>query len=156
MKKIITTIVISILFMAIAVPAFAQLNVKSEQIKVEKIGSLRSTYAYLYAEGTSYFLKIRSSNQFDDPCLFFLGEDAESSILTLNDLCNLCDTMESKAAINVEDAKGQKAILIKKTMLGAPYLDIVMEGQAGSSNITTPELKKAIELIQIRENKQEN
>lgn len=130
-----------------ATPASAQLNITSGQTKVEKIGTLRSTYAFLYREGTDYFLSVRSSNQFDGPCLFFLGENASSAIQTLNDLCELCETMDDNAAINVEDAKGQKAVLVKKKMLGKPYFDISMEGQAGTSNLTLVEFKKAIDLI---------
>lgn len=148
MKRVVILIVSVLTLMAFTLPASAQLNITSEQIKVEKIGTLRSTYAFLYAEGTSFFLSVRSSNQFDDPCLFFLGDTAEASVLTLKDLCELCETMDNNAAINVEDAKGQKAVLIKKKMLGKPYLDISMEGQAGTSNLTLPELQKAIELIE--------
>lgn len=147
MKRIIFAIVFILALSLTTTPAFAQLNIKSEQTKVEKVGTLRSTYAFLYVEGTTYFLSVRSSNQFDDPCLFFLGDDADSAILTLNDLCELCETMDNNAAISVEDAKGQEATLVKKKMVGKPYLDISMEGQAGTSNLTLAEFKKAIELI---------
>ena len=150
MKRIITIIVSVLVMTVFAIPASAQLNITSEQIKVEKVGTLRSTYASLYVEGTTYFLTIRSSNQFDDAFLFYLGDTAEESILTLKDLCSLCETMDTNAAINVEDAKGQKALLIKKTMLGKPYLDITMDVRAGKCNMTLPEFQKAIEMIDAR------
>lgn len=129
------------------IPAFAQLNVKSQQEKVEKIGTLRSTYAFVYNQGTAYYLSIRSSNQFDNNCLFCLGETAESAILTARDLVGLCDSLEVNASVSAQDAKGQNALFIKKKMIGKPYLDISMDGQAGTSNITKPELEKAIDII---------
>lgn len=128
-------------------PAFAQLNVSSQQVKIEKIGTLRSTYAFVYNQGTAYFLSIRSSNQFDNNCLFCLGKTAESSILTAQDLVGLCDSLEANASVTAKDAQGVNALFVKKKMLGKPYLDISMDGQAGTSNITKPELEKAIDII---------
>lgn len=143
MKKVLLFLVCILAF----VPAFAQLNVKSVQEKVEKIGTLRSTYAFVYNQGTSYYLSIRSSNQFDDNCLFCLGDTAESAILTAKDLIGLCDSLDVNASVSAQDAKGQNALFIKKKMIGKPYLDISMDGQAGTSNITKTELEKAIEII---------
>lgn len=128
-------------------PMFAQLNVQSKQEKVEKIGTLRSTYAFVYAQGANYYLGIRSSNQFDDLCLFCLGENSQSSILTAKDLINIANNLEVNASVVVNDAKGIEAQIVKKKMIGKPYLDIFMKGQAGTSNITTAELEKAIDII---------
>lgn len=129
------------------IPMYAQLNVTSVQDKVEKIGTLRSTYAYLYSQGTSYYLSIRSSNQFDDNCLFCLGDTAESAILTAQDLIGLCDVLEENASVSATDANGEEALFIKKKMIGKPYLVISMTGQAGTSNITKAELEKAVRII---------
>ena len=143
MKKILVFLACLFAF----VPSFAQLNVTSTQEKVEKIGTLRSTYAFVYNQGTSYYLSIRSSNQFDNNCLFCLGDTAESAIMTAKDLIGLCDSLEVNASVSAKDAKGQSALFIKKKMIGKPYLDISMDGQAGTSNITKPELEKAVEII---------
>ncbi|MBP5487559.1 MAG: hypothetical protein J6Y06_08030 [Bacteroidales bacterium] len=147
MQKVVSLLSVLVCFI-ITVPSFAQLNIKSEQKKVERIGTLRSTYAYVYVQDSTFFLNVRSSNQFDDPTLFFLGETTESAIMTLNDLCEVCESLDVNASISVEDAKGQSAFMVKKKMLGKPYLDFSVEGQAGASNLTLAEFKKAIEIIQ--------
>ena len=144
-------ILLSILGVYFVAPsAFAQLNITEAHSKVEKVGTLRSTYASLYVQETSYFLSVRSSNQFDDPFRFCLGLTAESSILTLNDLCRLCESMDTNSGMTIEDAKGLSIFLTKKKILGKPYFDMRMKGQAGISNITLDELAKARELITER------
>ena len=144
MKKVI----ISLLLAIISISSFAQLNVKKENSKIEKIGTLRSAYAWMYNQDTDYYLYIRTSNQFDDPTLFCLGETAESAIQTAKDMIATIDKIEYNASLEVMDAKGINAILIKKKMVGMPYWDIMQDGHAGSSNITPQELQKAIGIIQ--------
>lgn len=143
MKKFLLLIVCIFTF----APAFAQLNVTSTQEKFEKIGTLRSTYAYVYNQGTYYFLIIRSSNEFDNNCIFCLGDSAESAILTAKDLISLCDSLEVNASFSAKDALDKGALFVKKKMLGKPYFDFSMDGQAGNSNISKGELEKAIKII---------
>ena len=143
MKKFILCILCAIA----VIPAFAQLNVKSQNERVETVGSLRSGYASLKKQGTMYFLGIRSSNQFDDDAVFVLGKTAESAALTAGDLVGLCDSLKNGESVDVQDALGQNALIMKKSMFGAPYLDIKTERNAGTSNITKPELQKAVQLI---------
>ncbi len=148
MKKII----VSLLCMFCCFASYAQLNVQSENESFKRIGTLRSTYAYVYAQGTTYYLGIRTSNQFDNGTFFALGETAESSILTAQDLIKATETMEEKASLKVMDAEGTEAFIMKKTMLGKPYIVIKMSGEAGESNITVPELEKAITIIKKHAN----
>ena len=143
MKKIILFIACIVL----SIPSFAQLNVQSQSESFNRIGTLRSTYAYLYNQGTTYYLGIRTSNQFDKGAFFALGETAESSILTAQDLIEAANTMDENASLTVMDADGTEAVIVKKTMLGKPYLIIKMAREAGESNITPPELEKAIKMI---------
>lgn len=131
----------------LSIPSFAQLNVQKENSKIEKIGTLRSSYAWLYCQDSDYYLYIRTSNQFDDPTLFCLGETAESAIKTAQDMIEAIDGIEYKASLEVMDAKGIGAVLIKKKMVGQPYWDILQDTRAGSSNITPKELQTAIRII---------
>lgn len=144
MKKYIL-ILIALLF---SMPSFAQLNVQKENSKIEKIGTLRSSYAWLYCQDSDYYLYIRTTNQFDDPTLFCLGETAESAVQTAQDMIDAIDTIEYKASLEVKDAKGVGAVLLKKKMVGLPYWEIFQETRAGSSNITPKELQTAITIIQ--------
>ena len=131
--------------------AFAQLNIQSQHEKIEKIGTLRSTYSALYRQGSEYYLNIRTDNQFDKGCIFILGKNAASSIKTLEDLYELTQVLEEKASVVATDANGTETIIIKKLMVGKPYLIFKMEDCAGISNITYKELERAIELIKQKE-----
>lgn len=135
-------------FLLLSISSFAQLNVQSETEKIERIGTLRFTYSYVYVQGTTYFLGINTSNRFDDGTFFALGNSAKSAILTAEDLIKALESMDKGASIKVIDAEGTDAYIMKKTMLGKPYLVIKMSNQAGDSNITGSELEKAITIIQ--------
>ncbi len=148
MKKILLTLICMLCCLA----SYAQLNVQSEHESFNRIGTLRSTYAYVYAQGTTYYLGIRTSNQFDNGTFFALGETAESSILTARDLISAAETMEENASLKVMDAEGTEAYILKKFMIGKPYLVIKMSGEAGESNVTPAELEKAIKIIKKHAN----
>ena len=108
-----------ILGLIISSNSSAQLRVQSEHKAINKIGTLRSSYMWLYVQGSDYYINIRTSNEFDENTLFCLGENA----------------------------KGVGAVFVKKKILGQPYLDIKQERRAGTSNITLKEIEAAIRLI---------
>lgn len=147
MKKVLVALVL----MTMSFASFAQLNIQSKNEKVEIVGTLRSTYAYLGRQGGMYFLRIRTDNQFDNGCNFVLGKDVLSSVRTLNDLYELTQTLENNASVNATDADGTEVLIVRKTMLGQPYLIFKMEDCAGSSNITYKELERAKEMIMKEE-----
>lgn len=147
MKRILALLICALMSMT----AFAQLNVQRENAKIEKVGTLRSTYAALYKQGSQYYLNIRTDNQFDKGCIFVLGKNADSSIQTLKDLYELTQVLEEKASVNATDANGTEVLIMKKLMIGKPYLIFKMEDCAGISNITYKELERAIEMIEQKE-----
>lgn len=142
------------LFFSISFSAdcFAQLDIEVESNKIETVGTIRLSYSRLVAQGTTYYLMISTTNQFDKGTLFCLGKTAESSIKTAQDMISLIDRIEIDAPVEVRDALGEKATLFKKKMIGKPYLIIKMEKCAGNSNITPKELEKVITLIKKHEN----
>lgn len=143
MKKLIAITVVVILHS----PLFAQLNISATHSKVEKIGTLRSTYSWVYNQDTDYYLCMRTTNQFDDNTLFCLGELAESAIQTASDIIKLIKDLEVDVSVEVKDSKGQEALFIKKKVLGSPFITIRQENRAGTSNITINELESAIHII---------
>jgi len=147
MKRIFALLICALM----SISAFAQLNVQRENEKIEKVGTLRSTYAALYKQGSQYYLNIRTDNQFDKGCIFVLGKNADSSIQTLKDLYELTQVLEEKASVNATDANGTEVLIMKKLMIGKPYLIFKMEDCAGISNITYKELERAIEMIEQKE-----
>lgn len=143
MKKIFS----AILLMFVSTALFAQLNVHRTQDALERVGTLRASYAYLYARDSTYYLVIGREAGSDDSGHFALGMSAESAILTLQDLISAAETMESNSQITVSDAKGEGAVITKYKMLGKPYLEYEMESFHGRRNITVAELNKAINII---------
>ena len=63
----------------------------------------------------------------------------------------LTEVLEEGESVNATDDDGTEVLIVKKTMIGAPYLNFYMSGYAGSANITCKELEKAISLIEEKE-----
>lgn len=144
-------IVVSLLLLSFTT-TFAQLNITSEEMKISTIGAIRVSYANLQmsitGQDTTIYISARSSNQFDDPYIFDLGKSPKSALATANDLMELCDKMDNRGNITVKDAGGKEFIIMKASMLGAPYLDFKGRGYAGTMNITKKEFDKCKQLIQ--------
>lgn len=146
MKKILLALA-CVLF---GVTAQAQLNVTStlEKGEITEVCTIRSTYSRLMCHNGSYYIAGRTDNRFDDPFIFILGEDAESSIQTLKDMLGI---IESKTEIvNVQQGAKKYTISLLK-MVGRYYLGLKQEGLAGDFNITIKELEKCIKKIKEKE-----
>lgn len=147
MKKIILLIALAL----IGIQAQAQLNVTStvEKGEITEVCTIRSMYSRLMVHNKSYYIAGRTDNRFDDPFIFTLGQDAESSIQTLKDMLSI---IENKTElVNVQQGNKKYTISLLK-MVGRYYLGIKEEGLAGDFNITIKELEKCIKKIKEREN----
>lgn len=147
MKKIFLLIALAL----IGIQAQAQLNVSStvEKGEITEVCTIRSMYSRLMCHNGSYYIAGRTDNQFDDPFIFTLGQDAESSIQTLKDMLSI---IENKTEIvNVEQGSKRYTISLLK-MVGRYYLGIKQEGLAGDFNITIKEMEKCIKKIKEKEN----
>lgn len=146
MKKFLLVIA----FALIGISANAQLNVTStvEKGEIVDVCTIRSTYSYLKCHNGSYYIAGRTDNRFDEPFIFTLGEDAESSIQTLKDMLGIIDNKTE--IVNVQQGSKKYTISLLK-MVGRYYLGIKEEGLAGDFNITIKELNKCIEQIKKRE-----
>ncbi len=132
--------------------AFAQLTVKTSQVKYETIGTLRLSYATVgmsvTEEGdTAVYIQSRSTNQFDSAYLFCLGLNPQSALATAIDLVKLADALEVKGIITVEDAIRHEYTIMKKNVLGAPALYLQGSGYAGTFNLTPKEIVKCKDII---------
>ena len=90
MKKIFS----AVLLMFVSTALFAQLNVHRTQDALERVGTLRASYAYLYARDSTYYLVIGREAGADDAGHFALGLSAESAILTLQDLISAAEMID--------------------------------------------------------------
>jgi hypothetical protein len=93
----------------------AQLNITNKSEKIERISSARTGFISLNKQGDIYYVGLHSSNQFDNPGIFYLGKDKESSLATLNDLLTLQETLK----------KGEYVVTVapKKTKLIECYIN---------------------------------
>lgn len=142
-----------LLFLAFAlfgVTAQAQLNVSStvEKGEITEVCTIRSMYSRLMCHNKSYYIAGRTDNRFDDPFIFTLGPDAESSIQTLKDMLSIIENRTE--IVNVQQGSRKYTIFLLK-MVGRYYLSIKEEGLAGDFNITIKEMEKCIKKIKEKE-----
>ena len=140
MKKLILLIMVSLLPMV----CNAQLNVTSTSEKMVTLASGRMGNISMVKMGDFYFMHISSSNQFETPQSFYLGDSAESCKKTLNDLLGLIDTMGKDERVQV-DNKGKKVSLFKYSNIS---LGFDFGNDAGMFWISKQECKKFLSAME--------
>ena len=141
MKRIILALLIALL------PSVsqAQLKIKSKTEAAETICSYRTGYEkLLYSEDLGYYLCLGSTNRYDKPLLFPLGEDKESAVATLKDLLSLPEAIGNEDMITVEGFVGEQVRISVEELLGIKGINFKGEGMAGTGGITPSNLKKMI------------
>ncbi|MDE5692279.1 MAG: hypothetical protein K2I13_08855, partial [Alistipes sp.] len=100
MKKVILLIA----FLSVAFTSSAQLDGMRKRDATETIAVTRFQTIQLNKSNNAYYLCItETGNRFDSPFLFSLGRDKEKSLLTLGQLINLCDELETKESVIVNN-----------------------------------------------------
>ena len=122
----------------------AQLNITNKSDKIERISSARTGLISLNKQGDIYYVGLHSSNQFDNPGIFYLGKDKESSLATLNDLLTLQETLKKGECVDVKDISGKK-ISISQAMTG--NLAFQFSDMAGICYLHKNEIKKFINAL---------
>ena len=108
-----------------------------EQITTARLGLCR-----LMRQGETFYITLPTSNQFDEPFIFYIGEGKDSAVQTLNDLVDLCGTIEKGSPIVVDN--GKDSCTISK---GMGTLNLRQEGYAGYAELAKAELQKYIKSI---------
>ena len=93
----------------------AQLNVTNKTEKPIKICQSNTMMgnAELYKSNGTYYIYTRSTNQYDNVELFFIGDSKESALQTLKDLDRLFETTAKGDLISISDHSKQKISLYK-------------------------------------------
>lgn len=139
MKKILFLV---IALMTLMPMANAQIQ-KTGTFKTETIASVRMGFASL-KHSDVYYLVLRTTNQFDDAMILFLGEDKDSAATSLKDLIDILDSLEGNAMQYIDNGAGKELCLYKN--MGALYFSA--KGYAGDGNIGKSELNKFIKALQ--------
>ena len=110
----------------------------------ETIAVTRFQTIQLNKSNNAYYLCItETGNRFDSPFLFSLGRDKEKSLLTLRQLINLCDELEIKESVIVNNPYNDFEVsIIKDNEYTGGVLVFMTTGIAGTPSITKKELLK--------------
>lgn len=139
MKRLIIIVVLALLPFV----GNAQLNVTSQTTKRVTLCSARMGNISLVKNGEHYFLSICSSNQFEDPEAFYLGDTKESCKETLTDLLGLFGSMSKEDRMDVDNA-GETVTLFKYTNIS---LGFAFGHDAGMFWMSKSECKKFLSVL---------
>lgn len=140
MKRLILAVLATLLLAPIA---DAQINLKKRE-QPETIMKMRMGYISLNRVGETYYLAIRSDNQFDDHYIIYLGKDRRKAIESLTSLVDLADTIKKNESFEFDN--GNETIdVCRGVMKGELWFKA--EGYAGYGRTSKPELNKMLESL---------
>lgn len=142
MKRFITILAALVAF---GVAASAQLNVRHEFEKTENIASLRLGRLRLAKSGDRVYMTLPSNNKFEETETFWLGDDVDSAVQTLEDIVGLFDTLEE--GVTVTDASGEEVMILRDKS----NLFFSWKVQAGLRWLTRKEAEKLLNALQIHQ-----
>lgn len=140
MKRLIIAVIAALL---LAPMADAQINLKKRE-QSETIMKMRMGYVSLEKIGETYFLAIRSDNQFDNHYIIHLGDTKRKAIESLTSLVDLADTIKKNESFEFDN--GNETIdVFRGVMKGELWFKA--EGYAGYGRTSKPELNKMLESL---------
>ncbi len=137
MRKLLVLLTMMVFFPLVS---NAQLNVvgQVEEIKeADTIASSRFGVVKLKVDGDLYYLRMETTNRFDEPMLFVLGETPESALATLQDLHKVATTLKKKTHLRVKNNCTTEYTISREAM---NTLWFMARGYAGIGSITSAEL----------------
>ena len=124
----------------------AQLNVTNKvakSIKVCQSNTLMGS-AELYQSNETYYIYMKSTNQFDDVQLMYIGDSKSSAIQTLQDLESLFKETPKGELIYINDHRKQKISLYKSQK---KQFMVSFEYQAGNRCLSLDNVKAFIDAL---------
>ena len=141
MKRILITLAAIIM----ALPALAQLNVTAKTDS-KQIGTVRTGIIRVFRSSSGYSMALTTDNRYDDAQVFFLGEDKESALATLDDMVGIIDG-DGDEALEVETGTGKCLLKVTK-QLGVKILTFSFYGAAGTQSMSKGELNKVKGIVE--------
>lgn len=124
----------------------AQLNVTNKPEKPVKVchsNTMMGT-AELYQSNGLYYIYMKSTNQFDDVELMFIGDSKESALQTLKDLESLFDNTSKGDMVTITDHRNKKIRLYKSFK---KQFQVSFEYQAGIRCLGLDNVKDFIQAL---------
>lgn len=145
MKRLFTCI----LLCAFCTICWGQLNIKSsyDGSKTKSCHLNVNNCLLNYNPEIGFFITSKTSNQFDKHAIFFVGDDKESALNTINDIIGIFDNEEKDFSVSVEMG-GRDHILTLGKQMGTYCLWIKSDGCAGRWWLIRKNLEKGKKWIE--------
>lgn len=146
MKKILTILVALVTFTGIA---SAQISVKKSQFgKPKEMTTLSMSWSWIYKSDNSYYLTLKSDNQFDDWYWLNIGDNKQDCLNSISALKDLILTMRDTDAYNVDNGEGETFTVTIGKELGIRKLIFHGKYHAGEGYLLESNLQKAAKWIE--------
>lgn len=141
MKRILTIILCVIL----AIPvANAQIQIKQKTKLPTKVATISMYWYELYKLGDKYQLTLKSTNQYDDHYVLYIG-NKEEAIATLNTFIEMCDTMSKDESVEIDNGNGE-IYIVQKYEKGLSFQQ-KNPGKAGFTYMYKMYFKKTLDIM---------
>ena len=145
MKKFVSILIALLTFAGIS---DAQISIKkSETGKAEQVLTLSASWSWIYKSGDSYFIVMKSDNQFDDAYWLKIGDTCEECEESVSSLLELANTIGESDRYDIDNGEGSTFRVTQYKAIGMKGLRFDGEGYAGRSYILASNLNKAIKWI---------
>lgn len=146
MKRILTTLIVLVTFAGIA---DAQISIKKSDVgKPKQMTTLSMSWSWIYQADDSYFLVMKSDNQFDDHYWLKIGDTREECLESLSALQEMMDNMGETERYNVDNGMGESFSVTLSRELGIKKLTFNGESYAGAGFLIASNLSKATKWIE--------
>ena len=146
MKRILTTL---IALVTIAGIADAQISIKKSDVgKPKQMTTLSMSWSWIYQADDSYFLVMKSDNQFDDHYWLKIGDTREECLESISALQEMMDNMGETERYNVDNGMGESFSVTLSRELGIKKLTFNGESYAGAGSLLASNLSKATKWIE--------
>lgn len=146
MKRILTTLIALVIFAGIA---DAQISIKKSDVgKPKQMTTLSMSWSWIYQADDSYFLVMKSDNQFDDHYWLKIGDTKEECLESLSAIQEMMDNMGETERYNVDNGMGESFSVTLSRELGIKKLTFNGESYAGAGFLLASNLSKAIKWIE--------
>ena len=146
MKKILSILIALVAFSEIT---DAQISIKKSDVgKPKQMATLSMSWSWIYQADNSYFLVMKSDNQFDDWYWLKIGNTKEACLESITALQEMMDIMEESDRYDVDNGAGETFSVTSTEELGVKKLIFHGENYAGAGFLIAPNLTKATKWIE--------
>lgn len=146
MRKILSILIALVTFAGIA---DAQISIKKSDVgKPKQMTTLSMSWSWIYQADDTYYIVMKSDNQFDDHYWLKIGDTKEECLESLSALQEMMDNMGETERYNVDNGMGESFSVTISRELGIKKLTFNGEFYAGAGFLLASNLTKATKWIE--------